>query len=276
MYSRDKLSGYIMTTEPESASIETLLSLAGQRALVTGASGNIGSAIALRLAGAGAEVVVHYNNDKAGAGETAARITAAGGVAVAVQADLSTDEGVKYLFGKIDQSGVAVSIVANNAGSYAVHGIEEMTSTEWRQSLAHNLDSAFRVGQAAARRLLAQKMPGAVVNIASIEGSDPAVGHAHYASAKAGLLMLTKASALEYGPHGIRFNAVSPGLIERAGIEHSWPEGVARWKKQAPLKRLGTPTDVANATLFLLSPAAGWISGAEIKVDGGMSTVSRW
>jgi 3-oxoacyl-[acyl-carrier protein] reductase len=265
-----------MLTKQETTAIASLLCLAGQRALVTGASGNIGRGIALRLAEAGAEVVVHYNSDAAGAAETVALVVAAGGVAAALQSDLSTDDGVAMLFDNIDQGGAPVSLVANNAGTYAVQNIEDMSGAEWRQSLTDNLDSAFRVGQAAAGRLLAKKLPGAVVNISSIEGSDPAVGHAHYASAKAGLLMLTKASALEYGPHGVRFNAVSPGLVERAGIEESWPEGVARWKRKAPLERLGTAADVANAVLFLVSPAASWISGAEIKVDGGMSTVSRW
>jgi NAD(P)-dependent dehydrogenase (short-subunit alcohol dehydrogenase family) len=114
------------------------------------------------------------------------------------------------------------------------------------------------------------------VNIASIEGLDPAAGHAHYASSKAGLIMFTRAAALEYGPRGIRVNSVSPGLIDREGLERDWPEGVARWKRRVPLGRLGTPNDVADAVLFLLSPAARWISGANLVVDGGMSAQSKW
>ena len=88
--------------------------------------------------------------------------------------------------------------------------------------------------------------------------------------------MLTRSVALEYGRDGIRCNAVSPGLIERDGIGDDWPEGVRRWQDKAPLGRLGTPRDVAEAVLFLISPASAWISGANLVVDGGMSAVSRW
>ena len=88
--------------------------------------------------------------------------------------------------------------------------------------------------------------------------------------------MLTRACALEFGSAGIRVNAVSPGLIERAGLRDAWPDGVQRWTERAPLGRLGTPQDVADAVLFLLSPAARWISGANLVVDGGMCAQSRW
>jgi len=142
--------------------------------------------------------------------------------------------------------------------------------------MSTNLDSAFLVTQAAARHMRDHAVAGAIVNIASIEGSDPARGHSHYAASKAGLLMLTRACALEYGADGIRCNAVSPGLIERPGIEQAWPDGVARWQEKVPLGRMGDANDVADAVLFLLSPAARWISGTDLMVDGGMSSVSRW
>jgi len=121
-----------------------------------------------------------------------------------------------------------------------------------------------------------QKISGAVVNIASIEGSDPAAGHSHYSTSKAGLLMLTRACALEYGKEGIRFNAVSPGLIDRDGLVDDWPDGVERWLEKVPLGKMGSAADVADAVLYLLSPAARWVSGTNLIVDGGMSSVSRW
>lgn len=265
-----------MSAEHSRGSLSALLSLAGQSALVTGASGNIGRGIAERLAEAGAGILVHYCTDVAAAEETVARIRSMGGHATAVRGDLSDNASIDSMFAQFDREGVLVTRLVNNAGTYGVQDLEGLSGDEWKASLRANLDSAFLTGQAAARRMIDNNIGGAIVNIASIEGSDPAAGHAHYASAKAGLLMLTRACALEYGARGIRCNAVSPGLIERPGIADNWPDGVARWRDKAPLQRLGRVEDVANAVLYLLSDAASWVSGAEIKVDGGMSAVSRW
>jgi NAD(P)-dependent dehydrogenase (short-subunit alcohol dehydrogenase family) len=102
------------------------------------------------------------------------------------------------------------------------------------------------------------------------------LGHGHYATSKAGLVMLTRAAALEFGAARIRVNTVSPGLIDREGLQKDWPDGVARWLERVPLGRIGAPNDVADAVLFLLSPAARWISGANLIVDGGMSTQGKW
>ncbi len=139
-----------------------------------------------------------------------------------------------------------------------------------------NLYSAFLVTQAAAKSMRQRKVSGSIVKIASIEGLDPASGHGHYATTKAGLIMFTRACALEYGDDRIRVNSVSPGLIDREGLDEDWPDGVARWHDKAPLKRMGLPNDVADAVLFLVSPAARWISGANLVVDGGMSAQSKW
>ena len=256
-----------------SPAVAELLSLEGQCALVTGASGNIGRGIARRLAEAGAEVVVHFCNDSAGARKTVDEIVAAGGIAKSAQADLSSEEEARRL---LTEAGPDISCVVNNAAAQPVSDIRDIGSDDWRTVMAANLDGAFYVTQAAAAQMRTQKISGAVVNIASIEGSDPAAGHSHYSTSKAGLLMLTRACALEYGKEGIRFNAVSPGLIDRDGLVDDWPDGVERWLEKVPLGKMGSAADVADAVLYLLSPAARWVSGTNLIVDGGMSSVSRW
>jgi NAD(P)-dependent dehydrogenase (short-subunit alcohol dehydrogenase family) len=256
-----------MSNQVAVPAVADLLSLEGQRALVTGASGNIGHGIAVRLAEAGADVIVHYVNDADGAARTIAAVKAAGRGAVSMQADLSNAEEVAMMFAGIDDVGPSPVCVVNNAGGFPVQMFADMSAIEWQQVVAANLDSAVNVSREAIRRMW---------NIASIEGTDPAMGHSHYATSKAGLLMLTRSLTLEYAGKGIRVNAVSPGLIDRKGIEDDWPEGVARWQEYAPLERMGDTTDVADAVLFLLSPASRWISGVNLVVDGGMSTVSRW
>lgn len=234
---------------------------------MTGASGGIGRGIARRLAEAGATIVAHAHRNVPGA-EALVDELGAGTVVSGDLADESVVDGIV--------SRCRPDAVVNNAAVQPVQGLADMPADEWRRVLASNLDSAFLVTQRAAATWRGAGKPGAIVNIASIEGTHPAWGHAHYATSKAGLIMFTQASALEYGREGIRINAVSPGLIERPGIETEWPEGVARWRAKAPLGRLGVSNDVADAVLFLLSPAARWITGINLVVDGGMSTQNKW
>ncbi len=256
--------------------VEDLLDLSGKWALVTGASGNIGTGIALRLADAGAKIVAHCFENRDGADQLAQLINERGVTSVAVQADLGSPEKVDELFSKLEQEQCLPDIVVNNAARQPVQTFDGMTFSDWDEMFAANLDSAFLVTQKAAQAMRNAKLAGAIVNIASIEGSDPAMAHGHYSATKAGLLMLTRACALEFGALAIRVNSVSPGLIWREGLERDWPEGVERWRSRAPLSRLGTAEDVADAVLFLVSPAARWISGANLVVDGGMSAQSRW
>ena len=261
----------------ESDSGESILpnDLTDRTALVSGASGNLGSAIACRLARAGARTIVHYHQNREGAERVATQIKRDRGDARLCQADLSDAEAVAGLFTELAASDWSPDIVVNNAARQPVELLATMDIKQWHKVIAANLDAAFMVMQQATIYMRTRKA-GCIVNIASIEATDPAPGHAHYSVSKAGLLMLTKAAAAEFGPNGIRVNSVSPGLLFRDGIEAQWPEGVSRWCSKAPLQKLGEVDDIAEAVLFLVGPAAKWITGTNLVVDGGMSTVTRW
>ena len=129
----------------------------------------------------------------------------------------------------------------------------------------------FICTQAIVKQMVLKNIEGSIINISSIEAKFTAPNHVHYGASKAGVEMLTKSLALELGEMGIRVNGVAPGLIWKQGLDQNWPEGVARWKKTAPLKRLGKGKDIAKACLFLASPDAEWITGEILMVDGGIS-----
>jgi NAD(P)-dependent dehydrogenase (short-subunit alcohol dehydrogenase family) len=242
-------------------SVGALLDLTGQVAIVTGASGNIGAGIAARLHEAGASVVAHGRQAPRDLGERS----------TVVVGDVERD--ARAICGYAIEAFGRLDIVVNNAGMQPVAPLEAIRKEDVVEMLRVNVG-----GVAAMTREAAALMPsgGAIVNISSIEGLQPAFHHSHYGASKAAVIMHTRAAALELGPNGIRANCVSPGLIEAPGIEQAGPEGVARWHAAAPLHRLGTPADVADAVLFLVSPAARWISGANLVVDGGVLAHGTW
>jgi NAD(P)-dependent dehydrogenase (short-subunit alcohol dehydrogenase family) len=253
-------------TEPPP--VHSLLDLTERVAVVTGASGTIGAGIARRLHEAGASVIVHASTRTEAAEALAAELA---GRAAVVVGDVERDAAV------ICRAAVAafgaLHVVVNNAGIQPVAPLGEIGAADAAEMLRVNVG-----GVIAMTREGAQLMPtgGAVVNVGSIEGLQPAHGHSHYAASKAAVIMHTRAAALELGPRGVRVNCVSPGLIDAAGLEEAWPEGVARWHAAAPLHRLGRPDDVADAVLFLASDAARWVTGANLVVDGGVLAHNTW
>lgn len=246
-----------------------LLDLTGMVVVVTGAAGGLGAGITTRLLQAGASVVAHTRHspvDTSGASGPVAVVTAdltdAAGPARVIE------EAVRK-FGKVDG-------LVNNAGIQPIAAMAGMDDEDFRAMFDTNVTAVHRLTQAVAAHVIDRAAAGSIVHVASIEGHHPAPMHGHYAASKAAVLMHARAAALEYGQHGIRVNTVSPGLIGRPGIEEQWPEGVARWQAAAPLRRLGTPEDIGDACLFLLSPLARWITGADLVVDGGVLTRPTW
>jgi 3-oxoacyl-[acyl-carrier protein] reductase len=251
--------------------VASLLDLTGKVALITGSSSGIGGGIARRLAEAGAAVALHYRGDRSGAERAAAEIGKGAGSAVAVHAELTDATEVDAALQTVTGVLGPVDILVNNAARQTHSTVRDMSFAEWQAMLQTNLDAVFLVTKAVIDRMIARGQGGAIVNIASIEGLHPAVTHGHYATSKAGLIMFTRALALEFGRHGIRANTVSPGVIRRDGIEAAWPEGVKRWMDAVPLGRMGEDEDVADAVLFLAAPASRFITGANLVVDGGIT-----
>jgi 3-oxoacyl-[acyl-carrier protein] reductase len=252
-----------------------LFDLTGQVALVTGASGGLGLRFARVLAANGAAVaLVARRVDKLA--DAKAAIEQAGGRAVAIEADVLDAAAMARAFDQAEAALGTVTILVNNAGvAQAVRAID-MSAAEWRRVLGTNLDSVFLWSQEAARRMLAANKPGSIVNIASVLGFGVAKGVAAYATAKAGVVQLTKALAIELTFKGIRVNAIAPGWfvtdINRDYLESNAGTGL---KREIPAGRFGADGDLDGALLLLVSGAGRYIAGATIVVDGAQSVGLR-
>lgn len=239
-------------------------------ALVTGASRGIGREIAQTLAAYGASVIVNYNGSKDRADEVVEMISAAGGKAIAVKADVAKAEEIARLFEEAQAAFGRIDILVNNAGITRDNLILKMSEEEYDTVLDTNLKGAFLCMKHAAKIMLRQKN-GRIINISSISGIAGNAGQANYCAAKAGLIGLTKTLAKELGSRGITVNAVAPGFIETEMTEKLSEQVKEGMLAQIPLKRAGSVKDIAEAVAFLASERAAYITGQTLSVNGGMA-----
>lgn len=235
-------------------------------ALVTGASGAIGRAIALAFARRGYGVAVHYHTRREEALSTVEAIRAQGGWAEAFGADLTQEEQVEELFRQAEGVFGPLGVLVNNAGVAWQGLLTDMSLAAWRRVLDGDLTSAFLCCRRALPGMIREKA-GCIVNISSMWGQQGASCEAAYSAAKAGLIGLTKALAQEEGPSGVRVNCIAPGLIDTPMNAHLGPEALAALAEDTPLLRAGRPEEVAQAAVYL--SRAEFVTGQVLAVNGG-------
>jgi NAD(P)-dependent dehydrogenase (short-subunit alcohol dehydrogenase family) len=247
-----------------------MFSLQGRVALVTGASSGLGTQFAKALADNGASVaLVARRADRLAA--LKAEIEGRGGKAAAIEADVTDRAAMARAFDAAEQAFGTVTILINNAGiAQSARRAIEVSAEEWRKVLSVDLDAVFYNAQEAARRMLAAKQPGAIVNIASVLGFGVSKGVAAYATAKAGVVQVTKALALELAFKGVRVNAIAPGwFVTEINEQYLASEAGDAIKRDIPMGRFGKDGDLDGALLLLASDAGSYITGATVLVDGG-------
>jgi len=246
--------------------------LTGKVALVTGAGSGIGKATAIALAARGARVAINYHRNEAGAEGARQQIASAGGSAITIQADATNSAEVRAMVERTVAAFGPVDILVNNAGSLVKRlRLLELTEEIWDEVIDLNLKSAFLCAQAVAASMIERKT-GTIINVTSIAGRNGgALGSIHYSAAKGGMITLTKGLAKELAPHGVRVNAVSPGVIDTPFHEQfSTPEAMKNFTSIIPLGRVGRSEEVAQTVVYLASDAASFVIGENIEINGGM------
>ncbi|OYV68430.1 MAG: sugar dehydrogenase [Acidiphilium sp. 21-60-14] len=254
--------------------------LQGQPALITGASSGIGKATALGLAQAGADIVVNYIGDPTPAEEVAHQIEKFGSKAIAIEADVSTEDQVQAMFAKAINHFGTLHVVVSNAGLQRDSPFEAMTLEQWNTVIGVNLTGQFLTAREAVREFKRRGVDtnisvaaGKIVCMSSVHQEIPWAGHVNYAASKGGIMMLMKSIAQEVAPQRIRVNAVAPGAIRTPINKAAWstPEAYDALMALVPYKRIGEPDDIARAVCWLASDAADYVIGTTLFVDGGMS-----
>jgi 3-oxoacyl-[acyl-carrier protein] reductase len=244
------------------------MSLSGKVALVTGASRGIGRAVALKLAGEGADLVVTATSLER-AQKTADEITRMGRKALAVGVNVAVAAEVEAVFAKVIESFGKLDILVNNAGITRDGLLMRMKDDDWNAVLDVNLTGTFTCTREAVK-IMAKAKSGSIINISSVVGEMGNAGQANYCASKAGVIGLTKAAAREYAKRNIRINAITPGFIETDMTEVLSPAVKEELLKQIPVGRFGKPDDIANAVYFLVSDMGNYITGHVLAVNGGM------
>jgi NAD(P)-dependent dehydrogenase (short-subunit alcohol dehydrogenase family) len=240
-------------------------------AVVTGAARGIGRAIALALARAGADVVVNSRASRNAAEETAQDICTLGRRAIVCQADVSILEDVRRMVANTLDAFGQIDILVNNAGIFINSPIEHVSEEDWDRVMDVNLKGVFLCCRETGRHLIERARGGAIVNVASISARCPEIDGGAYTPSKAGVIGLTKLLAAEWAKYNIRVNAVSPGPVLTALQRAAYPNAalLAARNRAIPMKRHGTPEEIAEAVVFLASDRSSYMTGGEITVDGG-------
>ena len=244
-----------------------MIDLADRVALVTGASRGIGRAIARALASRGAKVVAAARGENASA--VVDEIKGSGGSAESLALDVTEDGAADRALGGLLERHGRIDILVNNAGIARDQLMLRLKREDWDAVLATNLTAAFALTQAALKPMIRQRR-GRIISISSVVGQAGNAGQANYAASKAGLIGFTKAVALEVASRGITANVVAPGLVETDMTREIADKAREQWESRIPLRRLGTPEDIAAAVCFLASDEASYITGQVLAVNGGM------
>ena len=245
-----------------------MMDLTGKTALITGASRGIGKAIALKLAGQGANIAIPYLGDPAEAEQALKEIETLGVKGVMYVCDVSSFEASKEVVEKVIEEFGGVDILVNNAGIVRDKLILSMKEEDFDMVINVNLKGAFNMIKHTYSHFM-KKRRGRIISISSIVGLNGNAGQANYSSSKAGLIGLTKSTAKELGGRNITVNAIAPGFIDTDMTQQLSDKVKDAMKAQIPMKRPGTPEDIANLALFLASDEASYITGEVIRVDGG-------